>query len=449
MKFNNVHAAIEWLNQQVNETPRVGIEKIREAVAYVGHPEKNIPAIHITGTNGKGSTTAYLRDLLLSQGLTVGSFTSPHIMRFNERIMMNGEPISDQDLIEIVEQMVDVNTYMETTPYGKLVFFELYTVMMLLYFRQMQPDVCLIEVGIGGENDCTNVIDAQLAVLTTIGLDHADKLGNTKEEVALEKSGIIKPNARVVTGLIEAGPLAVIEEHSKKMSATIDRYEIEYGITDVFNHFEQGSTFNLWQKNIPTDETQQNNFVVSMLGMHQIQNAAVALQAFINWMEIIDQPIDWVVAKPALQQTKWIARMERIYDQPLVYIDGAHNIAGLTALRQLVEEHLPHYQLTILYAGLSTKNQLEQLPLLQSFEANDLILTEFNHHNAMSVENFQELIDQVPQIDAQRVRVEKNWQQVIDGFLQENRTNTEQLLVITGSLYFVSEIRQYFVQQVI
>ncbi|UUX34027.1 bifunctional folylpolyglutamate synthase/dihydrofolate synthase [Fundicoccus culcitae] len=448
MKFYNVHTAIEWLNQQTNDISRVGIDKIRVAVNYVGNPEKDLPAIHITGTNGKGSTTAFLRDLLLSQGLTVGSFTSPHIMRFNERIMMNGEPISDQDLIEVIEQMVEVNTYMETTPYGKLVFFELYTVMMLLYFRKMQPDVCLIEVGIGGENDCTNVIDAQLAVLTTIGLDHADKLGDTKEEVAHEKAGIIKPFARVVTGLIEPGPLAVIEQRVEAMHAHIDRFNVEYGITDIFNHFEQGSTFNLWQKNIPADETQQNNFVVSMLGLHQIQNASVALQAFINWMDIIERPIDWVVAKPALQQTKWIARMERIYNEPLVYIDGAHNVAGLTALRQLVQEHLPHYQLTILYAGLSTKNQLAQLPLLLSFEPHELLLTEFNHPHAMTVDNFQELIDQVPKIDTQYVHVERNWQQFIDEYLLSHQTNTNQLLVITGSLYFVSEIRQYFAQNV-
>lgn len=206
MKFTTVEQATAWLDAQTNPKQRIGLKKIETAMNYVNNPHLGLPVIHITGTNGKGSTTTFLKELLLSQGLAVGTFTSPHIMRFNERISYNGENISDDDLIRIIEQMVEVNEYMETTEYGRLIFFELYTVMMALYFQEKQPDVCLIEVGIGGENDCTNVFKADLAILTTIGLDHEDLLGDTVEAVATEKSGIIKEKSIVVTGPIKPLP---------------------------------------------------------------------------------------------------------------------------------------------------------------------------------------------------------------------------------------------------
>ena len=233
MKFTNVKEAISWLDTQKSSVPSnngSGVEKVKVALSFIGNPHHGIPAIHITGTNGKGSTTAFLRELLLSQGLQVGTFTSPHIMTFKERFTFNGELISDEDLLSIVEEMVHVNEYMEQTEFGRLVFFELYTVMMAIYFKMKKPDVCLIEVGIGGRRDCTSVIEGQISIITTIGLDHSDKLGNTVEEVAAEKAGLIKRGTQVVTGLIEQGPLNVIEDYAREMNAAIYRYQTDFGM---------------------------------------------------------------------------------------------------------------------------------------------------------------------------------------------------------------------------
>ena len=443
MKFATVEQATAWLDAQKNPKQRIGLKKIETAMNYVNNPHLGLPVIHITGTNGKGSTTTFLKELLLSQGLAVGTFTSPYIMRFNERISYNGENISDDDLIRIIEQMVEVNEYMETTEYGRLIFFELYTVMMALYFQEKQPDVCLIEVGIGGENDCTNVFKADLAILTTIGLDHEDLLGDTVEAVATEKSGIIKEKSIVVTGPIQASPLNVVSERAKLMNGSHVKFDVDYGFDNIQNLKENGSSFDFWQ--VVDGQKHVRNWQITMLGRYQIDNATIALKAFIAWMSHHGQYINFEDAAYALKHTKWMARMEKISENPIIYIDGAHNAHGLTALKSLVDEYFYDKEITILYAGLSTKNQDEQLPILQSFEADILYLTQFDHRKAMSIDDFEELADEL--LDTSFEMVE-DWQSFLLEFVEKADETKERILLVTGSLYFVSDVRQLFLKKV-
>lgn len=443
MKFTTVEQATAWLDAQKNPKQRIGLKKIEIAMNYVNNPHLGLPVIHITGTNGKGSTTTFLKELLLSQGLAVGTFTSPHIMRFNERISYNGENISDDDLIRIIEQMVEVNEYMETTEYGRLIFFELYTVMMALYFQEKQPDVCLIEVGIGGENDCTNIFKADLAILTTIGLDHEDLLGDTVEAVATEKSGIIKEKSIVVTGPIQASPLNVVSERAKLMNGSHVKFDVDYGFDNIQNLKENGSSFDFWQ--VVDGQKHVRNWQITMLGRYQIDNATIALKAFIAWMSHHGQYINFEDAAYALKHTKWMARMEKISENPIIYIDGAHNAHGLTALKSLVDEYFYDKEITILYAGLSTKNQDEQLPILQSFEADNLYLTQFDHRKAMSIDDFEELADEL--LDTSFEMVE-DWQSFLLEFVEKADETKERILLVTGSLYFVSDVRQLFLKKV-
>lgn len=443
MKFTTVEQATAWLDAQTNPKQRIGLKKIETAMNYVNNPHLGLPVIHITGTNGKGSTTTFLKELLLSQGLAVGTFTSPHIMRFNERISYNGENISDDDLIRIIEQMVEVNEYMETTEYGRLIFFELYTVMMALYFQEKQPDVCLIEVGIGGENDCTNVFKAELAILTTIGLDHEDLLGDTVEAVATEKSGIIKEKSIVVTGPIQASPLNIVSERAKLMNGSHVKFDVDYGFDNIQNLKENGSSFDFWQ--VVDGQKHVRNWQITMLGRYQIDNATIALKAFIAWMSHHGQCINFEDAAYALKHTKWMARMEKISENPIIYIDGAHNAHGLTALKSLVDEYFYDKEITILYAGLSTKNQDEQLPILQSFEADNLYLTQFDHRKAMSIDDFEELADEL--LDTSFEMVE-DWQSFLLEFVEKADETKERILLVTGSLYFVSDVRQLFLKKV-
>lgn len=434
MSFVTIEEAMDWINQQRSYGQAASLDKVKQALDYLGHPEKDLPIIHITGTNGKGSTTAFLRDLLHSQGLKVATFTSPHIMRFNERISYNGEDISDSDLLMVINKMVQVNDYLSSQTYGRLVFFELFTVMMVYYFSLKQPDVCLVEVGIGGYSDSTNALDGQIALITTIGLDHADRLGNSLESVAYEKSGIIKANSKVVVGDICPACLSIIKQKVQEESA--DLYHL--GQDFVFNQVEmvrQGGSSFVW-----TNHSGSRQIVdIGMLGQHQVHNASLALEAFYLWMEhYAQQPIAWQQALQAIKRTQWMARMEHIHDQPSIYIDGAHNLAGLQALNELMLENFLDHSYTIIYAGLSTKNQEEHLPRLMEFRANQVFLTEFNHDKAMNSEDYQLLANKKDKDLPEMV----DWKVYIDQYLL-NGQNQDQLLLLTGSLYFVSEVRNY------
>lgn len=434
MKFQTIEQALDWMNDQHKSAEAISVEKVGHALAYLGNPQQGLPVIHITGTNGKGSTTAFLRDLLLSQGLKVATFTSPHIMKFNERISFNGQNISDQELREVLEKMVEVNDYMASSQYGRLVFFELYTVMAAYYFHLKQPDVCLIEVGIGGYTDATIHFTGQIAVITTIGLDHADKFGNQIENVAYEKAGIIKKGAKVVTGSISAPLLQIIQDKVKKERAEHWRFNQDYAVDQVRKLGPQGSQF-IW-----SNDNFRQQFQIQMLGRHQVDNVAVALQSFYLWMnQIQKQEINWEKASQALKSTQWLARMEKVHDRPLVYIDGAHNAAGLIALRQMMDEYFTDYQYTIIYAGLSTKNQEEQLPLLLDFPAKEILLTEFFHEKAMTAEDYEEIeLAKLPRI--------VDWEAYLTSYLEQDQASEKELLLLTGSLYFVSEVREFIVK---
>lgn len=443
MKVTTVEQATHWLLNQINPIPREDMDKMYLAMEYVGNPHKDLPVIHVTGTNGKGSTVAFLRELLMSQGLSVGSFTSPHIEKFNERIVFNHDMISDEDLIRLTNVLIDLNDYMATTEYGILIYFELFTVMMALYFKEKQPDICIIEAGIGGMHDCTNILEGQVAVITSIGLDHADLLGDTYEEVALEKAGIIKSQRPAVTGWIQPSPLEVISKWAKARRSDHSVYDEAYGVRDQVDLKNLGSRFTFWSNKLafPIE-----NLTIQMVGDHQVRNAATSLQTFIVWMQAQNRSIDWDQARKALEDTHWIGRLERLSSNPLVYLDGAHNMEGITALKGVVEHQFADFDVSVLYGGLRKKNQTEQVPFLLTYPADKVVFSTFKHFEAMSVAEFQAILDKAPDHAGVETEITEDWQAWIQAYLKDHQDNDRALLLITGSLYFVSEVRQFMVE---
>lgn len=438
MKFETLEAGLKWLESQHNNESKRHNEKIKVAMEFFNNPHETFPIIHVTGTNGKGSVTSYLRDLLMSQGLTVGTFTSPHIERINERIAVNGQPISDKDLLAIIEKMYDVNEYLATTEYGRLVFFENYTVMMALYFQQVQPDIVVVEVGIGGLHDSTNIMDGEVAVITTVGIDHADRLGNTFEEVAYQKAGIIKPGAIAVVGDVPAEALRVIKQISNEQGAQLRVYHEDFDAIDIHVKPGEGTEYT-YQFQGQT----RGDWKISMLGAYQVDNSAVALTAFYEWMQLRQRVIDWDAARQALSQTHWIGRMERVHQAPLIYIDGAHNVQGLEAVKQLIEENFSDKHIQVLYAGLERKNQEAQLEILRQFSSQEVDLTTFDHFEAMSLEQFDALIES-HHLPREQFHLVGDWQQLIQQFVAENKKDS--MLLITGSLYFISAVRKFILE---
>lgn len=436
LPFTTIDSALQWLGTQINPHPRQGFDRLRHALAYFNNPQHRLKTIHITGTNGKGSVTAFLRKIFAEQGYRVGSFTSPHIMAFNERIALNGESISDSELLALTNEMRTLNDYLRTTEYGEVLGFELYTVMACVYFARKETDVVLLEVGIGGLLDCTNVIDSPLAIITTVGLDHVDKLGSTLEEVAYQKAGIIKQGATVITGRIAQEAQSIIQKYADCQYANVIEWD-EERITGIQYESFRGMKFSYQYQDI------QDSYQIKLLGKHQVDNACVALTAFIEWQRMNECSTNWSAVKSALYEATWSARTEILSEQPLLMIDGAHNHAGLMALNQTIQESFKGMRITLLYSGLSTKDQLVQLRDLDNFKAEQIILTEFEHFYAIKANEFEEVIQQL-EVFQTPIRIERDWKGIVKDYL--NTEEQETLLLVTGSLYFVSSVRQWLQQ---
>lgn len=460
--FNYLIEALNWVENQENPIPRpAGDEKLSLAFEYLGNPHKDLSnIIHVTGTNGKGSTVAFLEKLLRSQGYNVGTFTGPHIMYFNERFKYNGEFISDQLLLEIINTMVDLNKYMQTTEYGKLVFFELFTVMMVLFFKEVEPDIIICEVGIGGFNDATHILDTDVQIITTVGIDHEDLMGNSIESVAIEKAGIIKPNSLVMLGNVPDTAREIFSKRARRLGCDIAVYDHNFYYAEPDNLGPDGSRFKYYDSihcgDIHSEELMENyeglTFQTRMVGEHQIQNASLALATFFRLMDKDpDKEVNEVAAANALLETKWDGRMERIRTEaPMIYIDGAHNPAGLSALKSMLEQFFPDKDITLLYTGIDTKDQKTQIKQLLDLNLSKLVFTEFDNSKAVSLNIFQEyykdaLDEKNIFSEDQETSVEfvDNWQQYIKYFIEKEKDNTDSLLLITGSLYFISQVRQF------
>ena len=437
MAFMTLTEGIDWLYHQTVDHPRQGLDAMHQALAYFNNPHRNLPVIHITGTNGKGSTTAFLTQLLREHDQTTVAITSPHIMVFNERYQLNGQNIDDATLLELINQVREYNEYCQQIKRPILSTYEIITLLGILFAARIQPDVVLAEVGIGGLLDTTNVLDGQVAVITTIGLDHADKLGETLEEVAFQKAGIIKSSAHVVTGRIDSSPLKVIEEYAERQHAQIYKMEDDFYVASNIKTMEWNYTFKQWHF---------SNLPCSLLGYHQFDNAAVALTSFITWMNRHNLEVKEEKIRHALGHTYWMARMEKISEQPLIYLDGAHNEAGLETLADTLSTYFPHKNVTILFAGLDTKNQQEHIQLLTKMHPEKVYLTTFGHPNAFTLEQFQHVLNNEVE-EFEYVYLTEDWQKVVDDYISSQGENKESLLLVTGSLYFVSDVRTYLVKK--
>ena len=281
-----IEEAINWIHSRLPFGSRPGLDRVEALLEVVGHPEEKVKTIHIAGTNGKGSTVTYLRYLLEEAGLTVGTFTSPYIESFNERISINGQGIPDESLIRFVKKYQPLVEQMDQfEAVAGITEFETLTAMAFDYFLEEQVDVAIIEVGLGGLLDSTNVAKPLLTGITTIGMDHTDILGDTIEEIAAQKAGIIKQNVPLVTGNILPEALAVIEKQAKLKNATQYVWGEAYTVSYKHPAEEWGEIFSF-----------QNEFgkipklTIHMIGRHQVENAGMAIEMYQIYCGLMNLP---------------------------------------------------------------------------------------------------------------------------------------------------------------
>ncbi|WP_100331741.1 bifunctional folylpolyglutamate synthase/dihydrofolate synthase [Bacillus xiapuensis] len=429
--MENYQEAIEWIHSRLKIGIKPGLSRMEWLMEKLGHPERRLRAVHIGGTNGKGSTVAYMRAVLQEAGYETGTFTSPYIEQFNERISINGRPISDEEITQLVKIVKPLAEELEATELGGPSEFEVITAMAIYYFAHVHPvDVVLFEVGLGGRLDSTNVIHPLLSIITTIGMDHMQYLGETLEEIAHEKAGIIKNGVAVISGVKQPQARAVILEKAKQVQASA--YQ-------AGEHFE-----GIWQQSLPAGESFDFTSVFSNMkdlrtglnGLHQIENASVALMGLHYLRKFFAFLIEESHIRAGLQAAYWPGRMEQISDHPVVLLDGAHNEEGMRALVQSLQARYGNYRITALFAGLTDK-PLDQMISLLNEAADSVLLTSFDFPRAAGREDLLPFLEKHQWVE--------QWPQWLDDIAAAE--HRDEVFVITGSLYFISEVRKYAAAQ--
>jgi len=406
----------KWLHSRIGLNFRSGLGRMQRAVDLLGNPEQAYPIIHVTGTNGKGSTIAFMRELFLSHGKKVGTFTSPHIVSIHDRICINGQPISDADFIRLANQVKEMEQRLLET-HDQLSFFELLTVIALLYFKEQGVDLVLLEVGIGGLLDTTNVVTGEIAVITSIGLDHQETLGNSLEEIAEQKAGIFKPERAAVIANLAPEAQLVCQKIAEDLDVTL--YQADRDFSFKSGHFSS-SIANL------------SRLKLGLEGAYQEENAALALQAFLLFMTERGEKINEEAIRCALKTTSWAGRLEAVTEH--IYLDGAHNLPALERLVEFIQEKIQQgYQPQILFGALKRKDYSGMLTYLTDHLPDTaLYVTSFDYQGSLEEQDLS---------GYHRVA---SYRDFIDDL--EKSAGEKDLLFVTGSLYFISEVRAYLIK---
>ncbi|GHH97197.1 bifunctional folylpolyglutamate synthase/dihydrofolate synthase [Neobacillus kokaensis] len=430
--FTTYNEALDWIHGRLRLGIKPGLKRMEWMMERLGSPEKQIKAVHIGGTNGKGSTVTFLRSILQEAGYTVGTFTSPYIEHFNERISINGKPISDKDLLDLTNLIVPLADELEETELGGPSEFEVITAMSFYYFaNNPKVDIVLYEVGLGGRFDSTNIIKPLASVITNIGLDHTSILGDTYEKIAFEKAGIIKEAIPIFTAVKHPGAIKVIEEQADKMNAPLYRLGQDLKISG-HQSVTRGEVFSLQT----TTETLEQ-LEITMIGQHQTENASLAISAaqYLNkqgLFKISEQAI-----RSGLTHAYWPGRFEILSENPLVIIDGAHNDEGITTLVNELSSRYSDRNIHIIFAALKDKTYDKMIAKLDNV-ADQIVFVNFDFPRAANAEDFMN-ISQSPN----KVAVD-DWKSYLPEEI--HHLQSDSMLVVTGSLYFISEVKPVLCQ---
>ena len=404
-----------WLESRIGLNFRSGLERMRQAISLLDHPEENYPIIHVTGTNGKGSSIAFMSQLFVEHKKKVGTFTSPHMVSIYDRICVNHKPISDKDFVRIGRRIQAMERQLLRIQ-APLSYFEILTLIALLYFEEEQVDVALIEVGIGGLLDATNVVIGDVAVVTSVGLDHQETLGDSIVAIAEQKAGIFKKKERAVIGPLAEEARRVCELRADELGVVL---------------YEYGRDFSFSKGQFSNQDKMIVGLQLGLKGTYQEENAAVALQSFLLFMKQQNwQPqVKWI--RKALQETHWAGRLE--YFERGIYLDGAHNLPALSRLVEFIRQQ-GQKEIFLLFGALKRKNYQGMLSYLQQELPHvQLLVTTFEDDGAANEQDFTNGL------------YIASYQDFIEQFIKS--ANDNQLLFVTGSLYFIAEVRAFLLEK--
>ena len=429
----NKNETNQWIAHYRTDQPHFGLERMVELLALRGNPHLKLKVIHIGGTNGKGSTIAFLKSMLEKMGLRVGVFSSPYLIHYTDQIAINGESIPEARLEVLMSEYRSLLEGEYAPALQGTTEFEIITAIAYDYFASEQVDVAIMEVGMGGLLDSTNVCQPILTGITTIGLDHVALLGDSLEAIAEQKAGIIKQGVPLVTGNIVPEALAVINQIAKAKEAP----RLVYGEDYQVSHQESVGTGEVFDY---SSLVRQGRFQTGLLGLHQVENAGMALALLDTFCREtgLELPENDLVAQ-ALKETSWPGRFEVVSRSPLMILDGAHNPHAIKALLATLEERFTDYHKEILFTCIKTKALEDMLDLLEVLPDTNLTLTHFDDGRATD----EEVLKQ--EAHSRNLNYQ-SWQAFLDQSMidiEEKKT----VRIVTGSLYFLSQVRAYLMER--
>lgn len=430
----NYQEALDYIHGTYRFGSKLGLENIKCLLSLLGDPHKKLKVIHVAGTNGKGSTCSYIHSILKEAGYSVGLYTSPYLEEFTERMRINGENIPKDKLANItaivkekIEQMVEEGKNHPTE-------FEVVTATAFYYYAQENVDFVVLEVGLGGRLDATNVVENPLlSVITPIGLEHTEYLGDTLDKIAFEKGGIIKENSIVLSYPQENEVVNVFENICKERNSKFFSINFDNLYIHKSDVKEQTFSTNILGNNY-------NNLKIKLVGVHQVYNACMA----IGVIEILKQHRNIHISDEAilngLSNTKWPGRFEVLKENPLIIIDGAHNTHGAAALKKSIESLLKDYKITFVIGMLKDKDVhgvlKDIIPLM-----NKIVATTPNNPRAMKAKDLAYKLEEFEK----EVYADENIKDALNMAVKVTKPN--EAIVVAGSLYMIGEVRKILINK--
>lgn len=422
MTFLTFEEAVLWIENSHRFGDKLDLKRMEIACEMLGHPEKSFRSIHVAGTNGKGSTANYLKNILHEAGYKVGIYTSPYVVKFNERIGIDMDYISDDDVVVYANQLKELWDEVYQTHQEAITFFEILTLMCFIYFRDKAVEFGVIEVGLGGLLDATNVIIPEVSVITNISFDHMKQLGNTLDSIAYNKLGIVKHGVPLVTSVEQ-------EELKPQFIQTCEQRNAEIYFSDITKVTD-----------ISLGETTKFRYLgqryeLMLPGLHQIKNAVLSIDAIEVFADRLGIVISHKAIFDGLRKTTWPGRLEIFHHN--IILDGAHNIGGITTLRDAMSALYPNKKIKCLFCMMKDKDHYHSIHVLDDI-VSEFCFTEIDYpRRADAEELFNESTHPLK-------RIEKDFRKA---FSEMSQLKDDEVLLITGSLYFISEARKLLVQE--
>jgi len=394
---------------------KLGLETIQYILSELDNPHEKFETIHVAGTNGKGSVCAIIANLLQIQGFRVGIYTSPHLIHFNERIVINGEPIDNDQVVDLYQKVKKVQKQDR-----ELTFFEYTTAMAFCAFAEQKVEIAVIETGMGGRLDATNVLMPRLSIITNIGLEHQEYLGKKMKDIASEKAGIIKPCVPVITDVHNTSAMEIISDIAKQRSAPLYQLGSHMRVRMRKTGFSYSGLMFEWTR-----------LTCALNGNHQIRNAGLALCAY---EYISGNKANWQTVNQGLTTVKWPGRLEIISQNPLIILDGAHNITAVKNLFKYLKSVLKDRSLTLIVSVLDDKPYERMLNTLTKL-AKTVVVTRTKIERSLDPEILRDYIKE-------KVPVVQIIQNVSDAYFETVRNaEASDIICVTGSLYLIGEVK--------